>query len=173
LRSAFVIADWEQGEGPIKIGHIWGPNMAVRREVFDAGIHFNPNIGPNGKDYVMGSETEFLRRANQAGFQGVYLPEALVYHQIRVEQLHLKWIEGRAYRSGKGHAASATLGCPMLWGAPRYLWRKYAITSLKLALCFWHNRDQRFNNAIEHYMLKGQIDQHKKQSNQHKKLSHE
>lgn len=166
LRSAYVIADWEQQEGPIKIGHIWGPNMAVRRAVFDAGIHFNPNIGPNGKDYVMGSETEFLRRANQAGFQGVYLPEALVYHQIRAEQLNLKWIEGRAYRSGKGQAAAATLDCPKLWGAPRYLWRKYALSSLKLAASFLFNRNQRFDNAVEHYMLKGQIDQHKKMSHE-------
>jgi glucosyl-dolichyl phosphate glucuronosyltransferase len=166
LRSAYVIADWEQGEGPIKIGHIWGPNMAVRRSVFDAGIHFNPKIGPNGKDYVMGSETEFLRRANQAGFEGVYLPEALVYHQIRAEQLNLQWIEGRAYRSGKGQAAAATLDCPKLWGVPRYLWKKYALTSIKSAIGFWYNRDQRFDNAIAHYMLKGQIDQHKKMSHE-------
>lgn len=173
LRSAYVIADWDQHEGPIKIEHIWGPNMAVRREVFDAGINFNPNIGPNGSDYVMGSETEFLRRANRAGFQGIYLPEALVYHQIRPEQLNLKWIEGRAYRSGRGQAASATLECVKLWGVPRYLWRKYVVTFLKSTICFWYSRDQRFDTAIALHMLKGQIDQHRKQGAQNKKMSYE
>ncbi len=173
LRSAYVIADWDQPEGPIKVGHIWGPNMAVRREVFDTGIHFNPNIGPNGSDYVMGSETEFLRRANQAGFQGVYLPEALVFHQIRSEQLNLKWIEGRAYRSGRGQAASAILDCVKFLGVPRYLLRKYLIAWFKLKMCFWYSRDQRFDTAITFYMLKGQIDQHRKQSVEHKKISYE
>ena len=34
--------------GPIKATEIFGPNMAVRKNIFDSGIVFNEEIGPNG-----------------------------------------------------------------------------------------------------------------------------
>ena len=161
--SAFVIADWEQGEGAMDVGHIWGPNMAVRREVFTSGLSFNPNIGPNGKDYVMGSETEFLKRAQEAGFQGVYLPKALVHHQIRLEQLNVKWLQGRAYRAGKGQAALKSKdNVAWLWGAPRYLWRQYLSNWCKYQLRFCMNKNAKFKLAIELFLLKGKLEQYQK-----------
>jgi glycosyltransferase involved in cell wall biosynthesis len=163
LRSAYVIADWEQGEGPIKAGHIWGPNMAVKREVFDSGITFNINIGPNGKDYVMGSETEFLKRAYARGFTGVYLPLALVHHQIRNEQLCMAWISGRAFRSGKGQARlNADIPHKRYFGVPRYLFKKYLSVKLSLLLNPFLSPKMKFSLSIDLYMLKGQITQFRK-----------
>jgi len=104
MRIAFVIADWDLEEGEFPAGKIWGPNMMVRRRVFDQGMSFNTSIGPTGKSYVMGSETEFLLRASDAGYTAVYVPTALVYHQIRSEQLDHAWIRGRAFRVGRGLA---------------------------------------------------------------------
>jgi GT2 family glycosyltransferase len=52
----------------------------------------------------MGSEHEFLLRASEAGYTAVYVPSALVYHQIRPEQLTNSWICGRAFRLGRSGA---------------------------------------------------------------------
>lgn len=104
VRVAYVIADPDLQEGEYPAGKIWGPNMMVRRRVFDRGLQFNPNVGPSGTNYVMGSETDFLLRAGEAGHKAVYVPSAVVYHQIRPEQLTHSWIYGRAFRIGRGLA---------------------------------------------------------------------
>jgi glycosyltransferase involved in cell wall biosynthesis len=166
LRSAYVIADWEQGEGPIKAGHIWGPNMAVKREVFESGLTFNAAIGPNGKDYVMGSETEFIKRAYSNGFKGVYLPLALVYHQIRLDQLSMAWIKGRAFRTGKGQARLGS-GAPSkcYFGVPRYLIKKYIMKWLALLVAPFYSKEKHFSLVVDFHMLKGQITQYRKMQN--------
>lgn len=161
LRSALVIADWQQAEGPINAGHIWGPNMAVKRSVFASGITFNPDIGPRGNDYVMGSETEFLRRANDAGYECIYLPTALVHHQIREEQLSLDWMRARAFRSGKGQAAlNSVRHLKCIGGVPRYLYKEYFLSILKKVLLGWTmNQKQKFSHAIDFEYIRGRIAQ--------------
>jgi glucosyl-dolichyl phosphate glucuronosyltransferase len=161
LRSALVIADWQQAEGPIRAGHIWGPNMAVRRSVFESGIAFNPDIGPRGNDYVMGSETEFLHRAFGAGYKCIYLPYALVHHQIREEQLTLEWMRARAFRSGKGQAAlSGTGHLKCIGGVPRYLYKKYLLCILRKVFLGWTmNQKQKFSAAMDLEFIRGQITQ--------------
>jgi glucosyl-dolichyl phosphate glucuronosyltransferase len=168
LRSALVIADWQQAEGPIQAGHIWGPNMAVRRSVFESGITFNPDIGPSGSDYVMGSETEFLHRANAAGYKCIYLPAALVHHQIRGEQLTLNWMRARAFRAGKGQAALARpRDSKCIGGVPRYLYRKYLMCTLRSVLLGWKmNQNQKFSQAMDSEFIRGQIAQYRMISNE-------
>lgn len=131
-KSAYVIADWDLPEGEIRPGNIWGPNMAVRRRVFEAGYTFNRDIGPSqSSTYTMGSETEFLLRVAEAGYRSAYIPSALVHHQIRPEQLSIKWLKGRAIRHGKGKAALLRDfdRFPKLFGVPRFLYRKLATLS--------------------------------------------
>ena len=109
-------------EGPIAADAIFGPNMAVRRSIFDAGFRFNENIGPNGSepDYPMGSETEFCCRVAQAGAKAWFARGPRVQHIVRSSQLTRgAWI-GRAYRHGRGVARrawesgqAAPLGSPM------------------------------------------------------------
>ena len=100
-RIAYVISEGDLEEGEIPAEKIWGPNMMVRRQVFDRGLRFNPNIGPARGNYIMGSESDFLRMASDAGHTAVYVPSALVHHQIRPEQLTHSWLYGRAFRWGR------------------------------------------------------------------------
>jgi len=166
IPSAYVIADWEQGEGLIEAGRIWGPNMAVKRAVFESGVNFNPAIGPNGKDYVMGSETEFLQRASAAGYQAAYLPKAVVLHQIRKEQLSLGWLMGRAFRAGRGHAATkANKTAARVFGVPRFLFKKYLLLSAKHLLYRFVDAKKNFDAAIECELVKGQIHHYRKMNN--------
>jgi glycosyltransferase involved in cell wall biosynthesis len=81
-----------------------GNNMAVRRQVFSEGMKFNESIGPRGQNYAMGSETEFNLRLRRRGDEPVFLPDSLVYHRIRPEQMSADWLVSRAYREGRGEA---------------------------------------------------------------------
>ncbi|MFD2167328.1 glycosyltransferase [Thalassotalea euphylliae] len=93
--------DWP--EGKISPTMVWGPNMVVRRKVFDGGIIFNTDIGPNGTNYAMGSETEFNIRAHDTGGHRCWFnPKSSVQHIIRDNQVTWNWILGRARRFGRG-----------------------------------------------------------------------
>ena len=106
---------------------VFGPNMALRRAVFDQGMRFAEHIGPDGGDrsYPMGSEWEFTSRLHQAGHRGWFVSEARVRHLIRPEQLTESWMLGRAYRNGLGIGLTApprcSLGPPRLTGLPSAL----------------------------------------------------
>jgi glycosyltransferase involved in cell wall biosynthesis len=125
ISGAYVIADWDLKEGVYSPDKVWGPNMAVRSEIFQKGWRFNPDIGPSGNNYIMGSETEFVIRLAKAGYEPVYLPKALVYHQIRSEQLNSKWLYKRAFKIGRSSAFfKGVQNKPVFWGMPKHLLRK-------------------------------------------------
>jgi glycosyltransferase involved in cell wall biosynthesis len=90
--------------GPCKADELWGPNMAFRRRVFDAGHRFDIRVGPNGQEvYAMGSETEFVTRLERAGFRAYFADDAIVEHRIRPQQLDRKWVMNRARNHGRGY----------------------------------------------------------------------
>ena len=99
-----LYAQQRRRAGPCGCEAIFGPNMAVRSHVFDAGHRFSATVGPDQSQsmYAMGGETEFLRRVEAAGYTGWFVPEAVVAHIIRSEQLDESWILQRAYRYGIG-----------------------------------------------------------------------
>ena len=106
---------------------VWGGNMLVSKDIFTNGVSFNAGVGPNGKDYVMGSETELLKRLQSDGLTAMYIAKSKVYHQIRDEQLTLNWLEKRAFRSGKGAAFNNEDNAVKLFGVPRYLLKKLVL----------------------------------------------
>lgn len=162
IRDAYVIADWDLPEGPYNASKVWGPNMAVRARLFRSGWAFNPYIGPNGKNYVMGSETEFNIRLEKAGFSPVYLPNSLVYHQIRPEQLKIKWLYGRAFREGRRQAKEEIItDIQTVFGIPRYYLRNLIIFGLK-RLLFFFRRKTAFHFAIKYWKVRGMIYQYRK-----------
>jgi GT2 family glycosyltransferase len=103
LGAAYAITDPALPEGPVAPGLVWGPNMAVRAGVFDAGLRFDEGIGPNGTDYAMGSEVAFNRTLAAHGYRAWFTPAAVVHHIIRPNQIEAQWLLGRAYRSGRGN----------------------------------------------------------------------
>lgn len=101
LGMCFSVLDRNSEEGPDPAFSPFGPNLAVRRSLFDAGARFNMHIGPNGASYIMGSETEFITRLKAAGHVPVYVPGSMVLHTIRPEQFTERWLRGRAFRYGR------------------------------------------------------------------------
>ena len=110
-------------DGPVSPGMVWGPNMAVRRSVFEAGHRFDATMGPQLGQYRMGSETEFTRRMAKFGFQSFHLSKARVGHVIRPHQMETGWIVRRAYRFGRGHFWSdrEESSEPTLFAVPRWM----------------------------------------------------
>jgi len=89
-------------EGPYLARGVFGPNMAVRTAVFRKGCRFDERIGPRGRSYAMGSETELLLRLERDGYRTWHCQRALVFHAIEAHQMTENWILGRAVRFGRG-----------------------------------------------------------------------
>jgi len=94
--------------GPCGADRVWGPNMAVRAELFRAGVRFVEDVGPDAsrRFYAMGSETELTRRLAADGHAARFVPEAVVRHIVRPEQVTVGWVLDRAYRYGLGYSGA-------------------------------------------------------------------
>lgn len=131
LDIAYAITE-HGSEGATHPGWIRGPNMAVRRRVFESGLRFNDAVGPGPGQYAMGSETDFSRRAVAEGYQLWFSHKPVVAHQVRENQFSKDWLMGRAYRHGLGRASRMpTLNEPFIFGVPRWLWRQYLTSKIK------------------------------------------
>lgn len=131
LGPVYAATDPRWTEGPIRAGCVWGPNMAVRRRVFDAGHRFDERIGPDGTmSYAMGSETEFTLRLESQGFRCAHSPVPMVEHQIGAASMTQEWILRRAYRYGRGERlqqlAAGGGADARLFGYPRWIVRQWA-----------------------------------------------
>ena len=126
--AVFTLTEPGLEEGMLDPREIYGPNMAVRAEIFTAGVSFDPGIGPSGASYAMGSETELVTRLGRLGHKAWHVKDAVVEHFIRVEQLQQSWVLERAVRFGRGqyrlYGPGGRSNPPRFRGVPMYLYRK-------------------------------------------------
>lgn len=109
-------------DGPTTPHTVFGPNMAVRCDVFQQGVRFDQGIGPRAGSYAMGSETELVRRLSAAGHRAWHVAAARVEHFIRAEQLDRAWILRRAVNFGRGqYRLDPAPPGPRWAGVPRWL----------------------------------------------------
>ena len=125
LGEAFAIHDHTIPDGPVKSGTIWGPSMAVRAGIFHEGLRFDESIGPSKGSYIPGSESSFNRMLELQGHKFYFSNSSVVQHQIRPEQLTVKWIKERAFKFGKArvywsHFEGGTLKEKKIWIFPRW-----------------------------------------------------
>jgi L-malate glycosyltransferase len=132
----FTLTTASLPDGPTDFSNVFGPNMAVRTAVFAAGYRFDASIGPRGKAYAMGSETELLQRLVNHGHKVWHVAGAVVEHFIRASQMNVAWIRGRAVRFGRGEfrlaQAQAAARVTSWWGVPRYLLRRMVEQSVRM-----------------------------------------
>jgi glycosyltransferase involved in cell wall biosynthesis len=68
----------------------YGGNLAVRQCVFDQHGMYDDRLGHIGNKRLAGEETQLQARFKAAGVKGVYVPDALVYHRIRPDEITIK-----------------------------------------------------------------------------------
>ena len=100
--AVYTVTDPSLKEGPLDPREIYGPNMAIRAEIFRSGARFDTKIGPSGASYPMGSETEMVLRLGRQGHKAWHVQSAVVEHYIRREQVQQDWVWKRAIRFGRG-----------------------------------------------------------------------
>ena len=162
-----LYAQQQRAAGPCACDAIFGPNMAVRRDVFAAGFRFSETVGPDEsrRMYAMGGETEFLRRVEAAGHTCWFIPDAVVGHIVRAEQLEEDWILHRGYRYGFGEGrhyavpvrvrgGSAAAGRP----PARLLLRALAYSTVARLIRFAPPSERRLRIRYKDRMIKGTLD---------------
>ncbi len=133
--SILAITDPAWEEGPIAAGRVYGPNMAVRSEIIEAGYRFDPSLGPVGRRYQMGEDTEFVCQLGRAGFRAWHSKRAVVAHMIRRDQMKKEWLLQRAVPSGRADYRREFRDSPsspvLLLGMPRYLIREILTQAIR------------------------------------------
>ncbi len=168
LGMLYAITDprWETGE--IDVGNIWGPNMAVRKKIFDMGLRFSTGVGPDGSEtYMMGSEGDFTRRLGKMDMKAWFCRDAIVEHLIRPNQMTQEWVLNRFFRHGRSSYKYDHLrdsATPRLFGVERWLYRKIVDSLVNIQ----YQRLRGDVNAVfkakaAYYHLKGQLYQAKRE----------
>lgn len=128
LGMLYAVTDPHWTDGEIDVGNVWGRNMAVRKKVFDEGIRYCADVGPDGSDtYMMGSEGDFTRRLGKMGMKAWFCKDAQVEHLIRPNQMTQQWVLNRIFRHGRSsykfdHLQDSSV--PRLFGVEPWIHRK-------------------------------------------------
>ena len=170
LGITYAISPDKTEEGETNPYMIWGPNMVIRKEIFDLGFRFNDSVGPNGMNYIMGSETEFTARLYQEGFKPWFCNKAIVQHIIREHQLSKDWIIKRAFRYGRSlymdEVKTFDKNLPLIYGVPRWKFRGFISTYIKYIMSFLSfNNKNKFQSAWEISSLRGYVSEALNQRN--------
>ena len=159
---AFAITDPQMAEGPTKPWFVFGPNMAIRAEVFSRGIRFNASIGPRGNNYPMGSETELVLRLDRQGHKAWHVRDAVVEHFIGQHQMNKSWVLERATRFGRGSFRMSktpySMAPPYCFGIPVRLFPKLFRKGVKSVMAWLSLSEQaRFSSRWDFNYLLGHI----------------
>ena len=134
LYGALSVADAGAERLPLAKGvnnHVMpmGGNLALRRSVVESVGGWNPELGSLQGTLRTGEDHEFALKMLDAGFKGVYEPEAAVSHRVPAERLRMAYFRRWLSTNGGIHAALEARfpSTPhYLLNVPRYRWRLFA-----------------------------------------------
>jgi len=100
VRSALGIYDFGESIRTARnVRELITANMAVRREVFHK-IKFDTELGRKGKALFDAEDIDFCEALLEHGYELLYTPDALVYHNINVSKVNMKYVMMRAVYGG-------------------------------------------------------------------------
>ena len=88
-------------------------NMAVRRSIIERAGGFPATLGHDGSTPGLHEETALCERLERMGHRVVHVPDAVVDHHVRDDQVRARWLLRRAW-----HAGSSDLRRDHYLGAP-------------------------------------------------------
>lgn len=172
MGAAYAITDPSWSDGPIAANCVWGPNMAIRSDIFHAGVRFDTSVGPRGANYLQGGDTEMTRRLECLGHRAWHVHSAVVEHIIRKEQLDKTWVLRRAIRHGRGEfhlgQTNEIASRKLLFGSPRYLYRKLYRETREMTKAWLMRRHENLFRAHWRFnYIRGQIQEARTLSKKH------
>jgi len=134
--------DWTLGDREIKIDQshtdmFFGANWAAFKADFEKVGHFSEDLGVTSSQLSpLGEETALQHDLLKGQVQGVYLPDAVIYHLVPKECYTMKWVRNRKARHGVTdyilHHQEKT-DIKQLFGIPAWTIRALFQEHLKLA----------------------------------------
>jgi GT2 family glycosyltransferase len=90
------------------IRNVWSANMVVRREAFLAVEGFRPGFGKLG-DQNRPEDTDLCLRMSLDGGRWMYVPDAVIRHQVPADRTTFRFFLRRCYAEGRGKVQMAAL----------------------------------------------------------------
>src|SRR5262249_43007131 len=101
----------------------YGANFVVRMRE-QRQFPYDPNLGRKHGAGTLGEETTVIKAILDAGGTGRWVPDALVEHWIPKERQTVTYLRNYYALVGKTYYRHYPPHTPMLWGRPRWVWRK-------------------------------------------------
>lgn len=140
---------------------VFGANMAFRTSLIKK-FPFNPSLGRVGMGMMSGDETDVIARIKANGYNGLWVGTAKVRHYIPADRLSVKFLW--MYYRGSGQTFcrmnTAPVTTPRLFGAPRWLIRRYAQLLCKHILLSPTRNAAWLNSLCNAAMTRGMIDEY-------------
>lgn len=76
---------YDRGDGVEDVKHLYGCNMAIRRNVLEQVGGFNEDLGPGASG--LHEDGDMARRILDRGLRIGYMPDAIVYHAVEEDRL--------------------------------------------------------------------------------------
>jgi len=136
-----------------------GANMGFRKAVFDKIGLFHPGLGKTGNNPGLGEDVEFCRRVKNAGFEILYLPDPLVWHEVDIERLQLPIIKQYYFELGYFHGRQRMFPAQAKWwfGAPRYLFKELLIYLMKSLGLYFISRGKSYYYLFMFHNTRGML----------------
>ena len=103
-----IVVQCDHGENPsiftLRDAGPVGPNMAFHRSIFEQWGLFDTRFGLRPGSLVPAAEAEYFDRLASGHVSCVYVPNAIVFHPIRAQQMTKRYFLKRVYGIGRASA---------------------------------------------------------------------
>ena len=137
--GARIVAHFDRGDEACELDEApYGTNMAFHKDMFVNYGLFRTDLGPRPDSEIRNEDTEFGRRLLAAGERLLYVPSAVVYHEVPEHRTTKKYLLKRWFDDGRAEIRERPTK-PKIWGIPRRYFRvaNYALRFLPKEILHW------------------------------------
>lgn len=157
-----IVAHFDLGDEPCKLEAApYGTNMAFRREMFTQYGVFRTDLGPRPGSEIRNEDIEFGRRLLAAGERLLYVPSAVVHHEVPEYRVTSEYLLKRWFDNGRADIRERKTK-PKIWVIPRRYFRvaNYSLRFLPRKILQWlraRNPQERFHHKCMVWHAAGEL----------------